>query len=90
MKYINDFINWLVISSEDPKNVSLTIKGIAIAALPSIVSLLNISGYSLDMSQFNTYFDTAINGITVVLTVVGNLVALFGLTRKVGNTIAGK
>lgn len=76
-------IDWLVYSSENTENMSLTIKGILSSVLPLGLLLANQLGLTLDPEQVDAFVLSA-------LTVFTTSVALFGLIRKIVNTYKGK
>lgn len=74
-KFENAFINWLVVSSEDPTKVSLTVKGSLIAAIPMLVVLSQ-------MLRLNWSQDQLALIVEGVSTIVSSFLVLFGLLRK--------
>ena len=77
------FISWLVYSSENPENVSLTIKGAIATLLPVVFLLVSQLGFTLDTANLEAYIASAITILTTAIT-------LFGLIRKMFNTFNGK
>lgn len=77
------FLNWLVLSSEDPKEISLTIRGIAVSFLPLIVSFLNDLGVGNLEGQVLSF-------IVATTAVLGILLTVVGIVRKIYNTYGSK
>lgn len=77
------FISWLVYSSENPENFSLTLKGAVATLLPVVILLASQLGFSLDGSNVEQYILSAITIFTTAIT-------LFGLVRKLVNTFKEK
>jgi uncharacterized membrane protein len=69
---------WLVYSSENPENFSLTLKGAVATLLPVALLLAQQLGFSLDGSNIEQYILSAITVLTTAIT-------LFGLIRKMVN-----
>ena len=74
---------WLVYSSENPENFSLTLKGAVATLLPVVILLASQLGFSLDGSNIEQYILSAITILTTAVT-------LFGLVRKMVNTFKEK
>ena len=72
---------WLVFSSENPANFSLTLKGIVASILPIALLLINQLGFSLDGVNVEQFVLSAITVLTTVVT-------LFGAIRKVINSFS--
>lgn len=70
---------WLVYSSENPQNFSLTLKGAALTILPIALLLVNQLGFSLDGVNAEQY-------VLSVITVCTTGITLIGAIRKVVNT----
>jgi len=73
---------WLVYSSENPANFSLTLKGIVASILPIALLLINQLGFSLDGVNVEQF-------ILSVITVCTTAITLIGAIRKVVNTLNG-
>lgn len=77
------FLNWLVYSSEDPSNFSLTLKGIAATVFPIVIMLVQQLGFTLDTSKAEAFVLSVIAICTTVIT-------LLGAVRKIYNTMSNK
>lgn len=80
---MNKLFTWLVYSSENPENFSLTLKGAVATLLPVALLLAQQLGFSLDGSNVEAF-------ILSVVAVLTTAVTLFGLIRKMVNTFNGK
>lgn len=72
---------WLVYSSENPANFSLTLKGAALTILPVALLLANQLGFSLDGVNVEQF-------VLSVITVCTTGITLIGAIRKVINTFS--
>ena len=81
METIKRIINWIVISSENPKKVSLTLRGLAATIIPTLLI------YNADLiPEVNYYVDALIIGVVLGLEVVAAFAAFYGFIRKIQNT----
>lgn len=80
---MNKFISWLVYSSENPENFSLTLKGAVATLLPVVLILASQLGFSLDGANAEAL-------VLSVITIATTAVSLFGLVRKLVNTFKEK
>lgn len=80
---MNKFFKWLVLSSDNPKEVAMTIKGIVIMFIPSLIGFLGDMGLQVAESDVVFYVTLAVSSIGAALTVVG-------LVRKLINTFGEK
>tara|TARA_R110000868_G_scaffold175724_3_gene412912 strand:- start:1620 stop:1895 length:276 start_codon:yes stop_codon:yes gene_type:complete len=77
------FFKWLVLSSDNPKEVALTIKGITMMFIPSLIGFLGDLGLNIAQSDVVFYITLATSSIGAALTLVG-------LVRKLINTFGEK
>jgi len=80
---MNKLINWIIYSSENPENFSLTIKGALLTVLPVVVMLINQLGFSLDGANAEAF-------VLSIVTICTTMITLFGLIRKLVNTFKQK
>ena len=80
---MKSIFTWLVYSSENPENFSLTLKGAVATLLPVVILLASQLGFSLDGSNIEQYILSAVTILTTAIT-------LFGLIRKMVNTFKEK
>ena len=84
---MNKIINWLVVSSQDPTKTSLTVKGFCATALSFIVPVLAVLGYQTIGGNLNTLSVEIVSFVQGFFTLVSAVIALYGLARKIYNTI---
>jgi len=80
---MNKFLNWLVFSSENPDNIALTVKGIALMAVPAVLTITSQFGLSVNETNIVAIISQTTTTLAAGLTVIG-------LIRKLINTFAGK
>lgn len=76
-------LKWLIYSSENPNDFSLTLKGAVATLLPVVLLLTSQLGLSLDGNNVEQY-------ILSVITILTTAITLFGLIRKLVNTFKEK
>ena len=76
---MNNFFKWLVLSSENPKEVALTIQGVLVAAVPGAVMFLDQMGVKVLQNNI-------VDVIVIAVSAVGLLLTVVGLIRKLINT----
>jgi hypothetical protein len=79
---LDNVLHWIIKCSSDPNEASLTIKGLLISAVPSIMFALGIAHGNLGQDQLTAIIDAFITFVQAVLTVVGALITLCGAFRK--------
>lgn len=77
------FINWLVYSSEDPSNFSLTLKGIVATIFPIVILLIQQLGFTLDTGKAEAF-------VLSVIAICTTAITLIGAIRKIYNTMSQK
>jgi hypothetical protein len=87
MLAFNKALSWLLISSSDPEAVALTIRGLLVAVLPAIISVLGLAHLNVGQDQATELVDAFVNLVTALLTVVGTALTLVGAVRKVWNSV---
>lgn len=80
---MNKLLKWLIYSSENPNEFSLTLKGAVATLLPVVLLLATQLGFSLDGKNVEQFI---LSGITVITTAI----TLVGLIRKMVNTLKEK
>lgn len=81
------FINWLVISSSDPNKVSLTVKGVLTAAIPTILFVAHLAGVDAIVGQnAQSVIDAVGTFVMGGLYAVSAIVSLYGAIRKIVNS----
>ncbi len=87
MKTIDKAFNWLLLSSKDPKQASLTFKGILIGIIPLIMILLQLSNVQVSNAEVNIVINQATTIVKDFLFIVAAVVTTYGAVRKVYLTI---
>ena len=86
--YFKAFVQWILVSSEDPQRVALTVKGLLVAGIPTI--MWAFGGFAFFQHLTPDVINLIINYIVIVvadsLTVVGYGMAIYGAIRKIINT----
>lgn len=78
-----NIVKWLIYSSENPENFSLTLKGLVATAIPTIVLISKHLGFTLNTSDAESF------GVSVIVVLTG-LITLYGAARKVYNATKRK
>lgn len=78
----NQFVRWLVFSSQNPSAPSLTIKGFLVFTLPYVMFALGLAHLNIGSDQVTAIFDALAAVVQALLTVVATLMTLWGLLRK--------
>lgn len=87
MQPIEKVLNWLLMSSNNPEEVSLTVKGMLINAIPVIMFIAGLSHINLGQDTLTAIFNNVSIFVQAVLLVVGTGATLYGALRKVWLTI---
>jgi hypothetical protein len=84
---LDKFFNWLLVSSNDPQEVSLTVKGVLLGAVPAIMSVAGVAHLNLGSDALTAFFDVVVGFVQNALAVVASVVALYGAIRKLWLTV---
>jgi hypothetical protein len=87
MRALENALNWLLASSQDPAEVSLTVKGLLISAIPTMMFLSGIAQINLGSEMLTSVVDSFVAFLQAALVVVGTATTLYGALRKVWNTV---
>jgi uncharacterized membrane protein len=87
MKTLNTLARWIVVSSTDPAEVSLTIKGILVGVVPAVIVLAGLANLNVGSDQLNALIDGFVMLVQALFTVVATCMTLYGMLRKLLNTI---
>jgi len=80
---LKNLIAWIVVSSADPGEVSLTVKGALIAVIPTLMAVAGIAHINLgDGSVLTSLVDGIAQFIQAALTLVATVVIVVGAARK--------
>jgi hypothetical protein len=87
MKSLNTLARWIVVSSKDSSQVSLTIKGVLIGLIPYLMTISGLAHLNIGQDQLTGIFDTFASLVQAGLTLISYVVMFIGLARKLWNTI---
>jgi hypothetical protein len=87
MSILKRIYNWIVVSSADPTKVSLTIKSVGLAIIPYLMIVLDLAHANIGSADLNAFFDTTSIIVQSSLTLFASVGFLFGLFRKIYNTL---
>lgn len=83
-------IDWVLLSSADPRQMSLTIKGILVSLVPVIIAVLNLTGVEMSSEGLESVINTITAIVFLLGTVVSALMTIAGLMRKIVTTVVGE
>ncbi len=86
MKTLNNIAQWVVVSSTDPSKVSLTIKGILVGTIPTIMFMLGLIHLNVGQEDLNVLIDSIAAIVQLVLSLIAVVMTTVGLIRKLINT----
>ena len=84
---LDKVFNWLLVSSNDPQDVSLTVKGALLGAVPAIMYVAGVAHLGLGQDMLTAVFDAAVTFVQTALAAVAAAVTLYGAARKVWLTV---
>lgn len=84
------FWNWLVKSSANPANTSLTVKGFLTGLIPLVLVVAPLVGVDLDANTLGSTVDDIKGVVEYALGSVGALLTAAGIIRKIYLTFAPK
>lgn len=73
---------WVVLSSEDPEKLSLTVRGAAASIIPLVVAFGPFFKFHADASALMQWVDIAVEILAKTAALITGAVALCGLIRK--------
>lgn len=80
---MKNFINWLVVSSNNPDQVALTVKGALLAVIPTFLLVAQLA-------HFNWSYDQLSQIVQQVTVIISSGLVFVGLIRKIILTISGQ
>lgn len=83
----NIIVRWIVFSSKNPAQASLTIKGVLLATVPMAMSLAGLAHIDIGQEQLTDIFDTLAGLVQVGLSLAAIAMTGVGLLRKLWATI---
>lgn len=81
-------MNKLLASSSDPKQLSLTVRGVLVAVVPLVAVVIRAAGGELDDSQVQVIIDSVSNAVFMFGSAVSLIMMVAGLIRKVYKTFS--
>jgi hypothetical protein len=87
MKTFNTLARWIVVSSTNPSDVSLTIKGILVGIVPTALILAGFAHVDVGSDQLNAIIDGIVSVVQTLLTLISVVMTTYGLLRKFLNTV---
>lgn len=82
MNILRKIKNWVLTSSQNPSEVSLTLKGFLIGLIPGIMTFFGIAHLAVGTDVVTNLFNAIVAFVQDVLTVVATAAMLFGAARK--------
>lgn len=82
MEKLKSFISWLVVSSQDPKKVALTVQGFLMILVPFVVQFSGLLNLVVDEQNAKAFVDAVSILVQTSLTFVGSIVMVVGIIRK--------
>jgi hypothetical protein len=83
MNAIENVLRWLLQSSANPNEVSLTVKGLLIGAVPVAMVFLGLAHVNLGQDQLTAVVDAIVNVFQDGLMLISAGATLYGIVRKV-------
>lgn len=87
---LKKIIHWFVVSSANPQDVALSVKGLLVAGTPFLVAVSGLIHLPVDSSAFSVIINALVNVVADSLTLVGSAMVLVGIVRKVILTGTGR
>lgn len=76
-------ISWIVDSSANPSQVSLTLRGALVATIPTIMIIVHISNINVGQPQLTVGIDDVVAFVQNALALVATAMVVYGGARKV-------
>lgn len=87
---MKNFFGWLVKSSANASQLSLTIKGILTGVVPAIIILANLTNIHLKNEDLTAVIDLIAQLVVLIGGTISVAVTTYGAVRKLILTAAGK
>lgn len=81
---------WLVVSSADPKKVSLTVKAVLTGLIPLAIAVSGVTEIPLDQNSMQAVASTVAQFVETALTLVSITLTAAGLLRKIYLSVIGE
>jgi len=80
-------MNKFLVSSANSENISLTIKGIAVAVVPIILLVLNNAGVEISQTEIDEIVSVIISLVSMAMVAYGLLRKIYFFVKKIYTTI---
>lgn len=96
MNYLITALRWLLVSSANPQQVSLTVRAIVLAVVPftmqaiGLVCTIGYYCYAIDPSWFEQAGDAIANVVFYALSLLSAVGVVWGIVRKIYRTVTGR
>lgn len=87
MKTLKTIARWIVLSSTDPAEVSLTIQGVLVYCIPTLMAAIGLAHFNIGQDQLTALFDASTGFIQAALSLVAKAMVAYGLARKLILTV---
>ena len=81
-------MNKLLASSSDPKQLSLTVRGVLVAVVPLVAVAIRLAGGEINDGDVQAIVDNVSNAVFLFGSAVSVVMMVAGLVRKVFNTFS--
>lgn len=82
METIKKGLRWLVISSQNPQKVSMTVKGALMVSVPFVVQFSGLLNLATDQESLKVMVEQVASLVNTGLTFIGTSYMLYGIVRK--------
>lgn len=89
MQIIKRFFGWLVYSSTNANQYALSIKGIGVAVIPTLIAVLGLAHVQADQSTIQQLFEAAAMIVQYFLGFIAAIMTVVGIIRKLVSTLSG-
>jgi uncharacterized membrane protein len=87
MQSLKKVLDWVFLSSRDPQEVSLTVKGALLGAIPTIMYLAGVAHMQVGTDTLTSVFDALASFVQALLTLIAAAATLYGAVRKAWLTV---
>ena len=81
-------MNKLLASSSDPKQLSLTVRGVLVAVVPLVAVVIRLAGGEIGDGDVQAIIDNVSNAVFLFGSAISVIMMVAGLIRKVYNTFS--
>jgi hypothetical protein len=85
--WFNTLVRWIVVSSADPQEISLSIKGVLVGLVPYVIAISGLAHLNVGQDQMTGLIDGVANVIQYALALVSGVMMVWGMARKIWLTI---